>query len=174
MKDFESLCRSRRSIRKFKDMPVEAEKLDSMLRCALMSPSSKRCNPWEFYVVQDTALIRRMAGCKTYGAQMMETAQAAVVVAVDASLTDTWQADGAIAAEHLLLAAEDLGLGACWCQVYGRDNAEELIRQIAGIPSSLSVLCVIALGYKDEERRPYDPDKLLYNKIHNCPAINMQ
>ena len=98
MTDFETLCRVRRSIRKYTEQKVEREKLDYILRCALMSPSGKRTNPWEFYVVTDTEKLRQMAGCRTYGSGMFETAQAAIVVALDASLTDTWQSDGAIAA----------------------------------------------------------------------------
>jgi len=155
---------------------VEPEKIAYMLQCALMAPSSKRTNPWEFVVVRDPQTLRRMEGCRTYGSGMFRTARAAIVVALDAELTDTWQADGAIAAEHLLLAAEEQGLGACWCQVLQREavgdrdgkpcGSEDLIRELCGIPAALRVLCVISLGYKDEERRDYDLDKLKYEKIH--------
>ena len=164
---FEQLCQKRRSIRKYTDQPVEQEKIDYMLRCALMAPSGKRLNPWEFVVVRNTATLRAMAPCKEYGSGMLETAMAAIVVAVDSHKTDTWQADGAIAAEHLLLAAEEQGLGACWCHIYGREDAENLVRSLTGIPAELSVLCVITLGYKNEERKLYDLDKLPYHKIHN-------
>ncbi len=164
--DFIELCQHRRSIRHYSSRPVEKEKLEYMLRCALMAPSGKRQNPWEFVVVTDEPTIRAMAPCKEYGSGMLETAMAAIVVAVDSAKADTWQADGAIAAEHLLLAAEEQGLGACWCHIYGREEAEILIRQLTGIPDNLNVLCVISLGYKDEERKNYDLDKLLYNKIH--------
>ena len=167
MASFEELCRHRRSIRKYTHQAVEQEKIDYLLRCALMSPSSKRTCPWEFVVVRDEAKLRGMAGCRTYGSQMFETALAAIVVAVDTSLSDTWMADGAIAAEHILLAAEEQGLGACWCQVYRREASEDLIRGLCGIPEDRNVLCVISLGYKDEERKLYDPEKLLYSKIHN-------
>ena len=167
MDSFEELCRSRRSIRQYKAQPVEQEKIDYMLRCALMSPSSKRTNPWEFVVVRDEAKLRAMEGCRTYGSGMFKTAMAAIVVALDTSLSDTWMADGAIAAEHLLLAAEEQGLGACWCQVYRREGAEELIRSLCGIPADRTVLCVISIGYKDEERKPYDPAKLRYDKVHS-------
>ncbi len=167
MDSFEELCRSRRSIRQYKAQPVEQEKIDYMLRCALMSPSSKRTNPWEFVVVRDEAKLRAMEGCRTYGSGMFKTAMAAIVVALDTTLSDTWMADGAIAAEHLLLAAEEQGLGACWCQVYQREGAEELIRSLCGIPDDRTVLCVISIGYKDEERKPYDPAKLRYDKVHN-------
>ena len=149
MDSFLELCRHRRSIRRYTSQPVEEEKIAYMLRCALMAPSGKRLNPWEFVVVRNTDTIRAMQPCKEYGSGMFETATAAIVVAVDSAKTDTWQADGAITAEHLLLAAQEQGLGACWCQVYGREEAEELIRHLTGIPQNMSVLCVISIGYKD-------------------------
>lgn len=166
MIDFQTLCRQRRSIRKYTDQKVEKEKLDYIVRCALMSPSGKRINPWEFYVVTDREVLRQMVGCRTYGSGMFETAQAAIVVALDASLTDTWQSDGAIAAQNIWLAAADQGLGACWCQVYKREGAEDLVKKLAGISENLTVLCVMSLGYKDEERKMYDLDKLPYQKVH--------
>lgn len=176
MTSFQDLCIHRRSIRQYTTQVVEQDKIDYLLRCALMSPSSKRTNPWEFYVINADAgsgtdgksvrLLRQLAGVKTYGAQMFDTAMAAIVVAADSSLTDTWQCDAAIAAQNILLAAEEQGLGACWCQIYGRDESEKMVHALCDIPQSLSVLCVISLGYKNEERKNYDVDKLLYSKIH--------
>lgn len=174
MQDFITLCTHRRSIRKYTNEPVTNEQLEYILRCALMSPSGKRINPWEFYVTKDEKKIRPLSGCRTYGSAMFQTAGAAIAVAVDASLTDTWQMDAAIAAHNMLLAAEDAGLGACWCQVYGRytddqndKTAEVLVKETLGIPQNLTVVCIISLGYKDEERKNYDIDKLAYAKIHN-------
>ena len=166
MGSFLELCQRRRSIRKYTNQPVEREKLDYMLRCALMAPSGKRLNPWEFVVITDTATIRAMAPCKEYGAGMLETAMAAIVVAVDEQKSTTALFDGAIAAEHLLLAAEEQGLGACWCHIVGRENAEKMVKQLAGVPENLTVICVVTVGYKDEERKNYDLDKLLYEKMH--------
>ncbi|MCQ2328917.1 MAG: nitroreductase family protein [Paludibacteraceae bacterium] len=176
MTSFQDLCIHRRSIRQYTSQAVEQDKIDYLLRCALMSPSSKRTNPWEFYVInadanvdtdgQSCRILRQLSGVKTYGAQMFDTAMAAIVVAADSSLTDTWQCDAAIAAQNILLAAEEQGLGACWCQIYGRDESEKMVHELCDIPQSLSVLCVISLGYKNEERKNYDVDKLLYNKVH--------
>lgn len=176
MTTYLDLCRSRRSIRKYTAQPVEQEKIDYILQCALMSPSGKRINPWEFFVVKDEAKLRKMAGCRAFGSGMFQTAMAAVIVAVDTSLTDVWMCDGAIAAHSILMAAEEKGLGACWCHINGREAgedagcrlAEEVVRREVGIPDNLTVLCAISLGYKDEERKQYDLEKLLYNKVHNA------
>ncbi len=79
METFEQLCQQRRSIRKYTAQPIEKEKLDYILRCALMSPSGKRLNPWEFYVLTREETLRRLSGCRTYGSGMFDTAMAAIV-----------------------------------------------------------------------------------------------
>ena len=173
MNSFLELAQQRRSYRKYTAQSIEQEKIEQILQAALMSPASKRCNPWQFVVVTDHEVLSKMAGCRTYGSQMLTEAAAGILVCVDASLTDTWQCDGAIAAEHMLLEASDLGLGACWVQVYGRFaneentvSAEQLLRELTGVPDSLNILCIISLGYKNEERKPRELDKLQYEKVH--------
>jgi nitroreductase len=76
-------------------------------------------------------------------------------------------ADGAIAAEHILLAAAEQGLGACWCHVYEREGAPELVKKLCNIPEPFEVLCAIALGYPDEEKSSFDLTRLKYEKVHN-------
>ena len=78
MESFLELCRNRRSYRKYTSQPVEREKLDYIVQCALMAPAGKRLNPWHFTVVTDEAVIRQFAGCRTYGSGMFQTATAAL------------------------------------------------------------------------------------------------
>lgn len=163
---FLELCRQRRSIRNYTAQPVEKQKVEQILQAALMAPSAKRLQPWQFVVVNDKAMIEQLAACKQYGSRMLLEAPLAIVVAADSSLTDTWQCDAAIAAHNMLLAAEDLGLGACWVHVYQREQAEERVRELTGIPDKLNVLCIVSIGYKNEQRRTYELDKLPYEKIH--------
>ncbi len=171
METFLNLALQRRSIRRYQERPVEREKTDLILKAALSSPSSKHLNPWEFVVVTDRDTLSAMSACRTYGSSMLAGAPLGIVVCVDASLTDTWQCDGAIAALDMLLCAEDLGLGGCWVQVYGRAadsglSAEQMIKDLLSIPRHLSVLCVVSIGYKEEEKKHINPDKLQYEKLH--------
>ena len=76
-----------------------------------------------------------------------------------------------IAALIIQLAAQDLDLGSCWVQVYNRmhtetETAGEYIRGLLNIPDNLEVLNIVTLGYKNEERKPYDEEKLSYDKLH--------
>ncbi len=191
MGTFRELALRRRSYRKYQDRPVEREKIEQILEIALASPSGKRINPWEFIVVEDRDILRQMSACRTYGSQMLDGAPLGIIIALDTAKADTWQCDGAIAALDILLACEDLDLGACWMQVYGRtapaplpspheggkpsneepaeestEPAENMIKRLTGIPENLTVLCVIAIGYKGEEKKPINPEKLQYEKIH--------
>ena len=69
------------------------------------------------------------------------------------------------------LQAEDLGLGSCWVQVRERDTADgtpanEYIHELLGLPLQLQVLCIIAVGHKGMERKPFDESHLQWEKVH--------
>ena len=44
--------------------------------------------------------------------------------------------------------------------------AEDIVRDTLAIPEHLTVECIVTFGHKDEVRRPVDPDKLLWEKVH--------
>ena len=170
-KHFFELLKNRRSIRKFLQQPIEPEKIDLILKAALMSPASKRTNGWEFWVVQQKNTLEKMAECRPYGSKLLENAPLAIVVTADPSKSDVWFEDASIASIIMQLEATDLGLGSCWVQIYNREkdetiSAEQYIKNILNIPEHLHVLSAIAIGYKDEERKPFDIEKLAYEKIH--------
>ncbi len=175
MQTFLQLALERRSIRKYTSQPVEQEKIDKMLQATLASPSSKHQNPWELVVVTDRHLLSQMASAKTYGSQMLKEAPLGIVVLADKTATDTWQCDASIVAFSLLLSATDLGLGACWVHIYDRSltlpdgteqSAETAIRQMLDIPEQKAVLCIVSVGYPNEEKKPINPEKLQYEKVH--------
>ena len=171
MTSFYDLVKNRRSIRKYEDRPVEQEKIDSILRSALMSPASKRTNGWEFIVVDDRELLQKMSICREMGSKFVADAPMAIVVCATPEKSDVWFEDASIAALIIQLAAADLELGSCWVQVYKRmytetETAGEYIRQLLNIPDNLEVLNIVTLGYKNEERKPYEEEKLSYDKLH--------
>ena len=52
------LLKKRRSIRKYLPLAIETEKITQITKAALMSPASKRSNPWEFIAVQDSEMLQ--------------------------------------------------------------------------------------------------------------------
>jgi nitroreductase len=171
MNSFFDLLKNRRSIRKYLPKAVEGDKISLITKAALMSPSSKRSNPWEFIVVQDEETLKTLADCRPHGSQFLAGSPLGIIVTADTTKTDVWMEDASIAAILLQLQAQDLGLGSCWIQVYGRNKddittTESFIRCLLNIPEHHAVLCIISIGYPDEERKPYDEDKLVVSKIH--------
>lgn len=176
---FLDLLKNRRSIRKYTEEPISDEVINKLMTAALMSPSSKRTNGWEFVVVKDKQMLSDLANSREMGSQILEGAAAAIVVCADPAKTDVWFCDASIASLIIQLEAADLGLGSCWVQIYKRDhvveeNGEkkvdmtsgEYVKRLLGIPEHLEVMNIVSLGYKNEERKPYDEAKLLYDKIH--------
>ncbi len=171
MNSFFDLLKNRRSIRKYLPKAVEQDKIALITKAALMSPSSKRSNPWEFIVIQDTETLQKLAGCRPHGSQFLAESPLGIIVTADTTKTDVWMEDASIAAIIMQLQAQDLGLGSCWIQVYGRNKDDETttesyIRGLLDIPEHFAVLSIISIGYPNEERKPYDEDKLAVDKVH--------
>ncbi len=167
---YDTLLR-RRSIRQFEDREVEVEKVARLLRAALLSPSSRNIRPWEIIAVTDREIIRRLARAKPHGAAFLSTAPLAVVVAAETAASDVWVEDTSIVSCLLLLMADELDLGACWCQIRKRDTEDgrtacEYVRRELGLPERFRVEAVVGIGYAAETRPPYDEEDLKMEKLH--------
>ena len=165
------LLKTRRSIRKFRDKEVEKEKIDAVLKGALLSPSSRTRRPWEFLAITDKALLEKLSRCREHGSQFLAGAPMGIVVIADPALCDVWIEDTSIAAIIIQLTAHALGLGSCWIQVRERfrsdhEKAEDYIKQVLKIPDQYRVECIVAVGYPAEEKSFYDEEKLPYHKLH--------
>ena len=44
--------------------------------------------------------------------------------------------------------------------------SEEYVAELLGIPEHLNTLCIITIGHKDEQRKPIDPSRLEWEKVH--------
>ena len=171
MTEFKDLAQMRRSHRKFTEQEIDADDVRLILRAALMSPTSKGQRAWQFVVVDDKQDIEKLADAKDLGSQFLKGAPLAIVVLGDPVQNDCWIEDGSIAAISMQYQAEDLGLGSCWIQMRGRGlsdgtSADTVIRGILDIPENLSVLCVLAIGHKADERKPQNEDKLKWENVH--------
>ncbi len=164
------LLRNRRSIRKFTDKSVEAEKLELLKEAILRAPSSKNINPWEFIFIDSRDIIQKLKQCKPHGTIPLETAPLAVVICADETRNDVWIEDCSIASMLLQLTAQSLGLGSCWIQVRNRSftpsvSSEDYIQQLLGIPRNFRVLNIVAAGYPQILRKGKPVSELQYEKI---------
>lgn len=174
MENFKDLVQKRRSVRKFTEQQIKAEDLQTILRAALMSPTSKGTRAWHFVVVDDPALLEKISLCRPMGSQFIAGAKVAVVVLGDREVTDAWCEDASLAAVTMQYQAADLGLGSCWCQIRNRfmengEPSDNVLRFLLRYPENLTAECVIGLGYPAIERKPQDEDKLKWENVHIGP-----
>ena len=167
---FSDLIKTRRSIRKFKNKPVEKEKINLLIEAALRSFSSRSINPWQFIVIEDKNLIEKLSKAKPHGAGFLKGAALAISVCGDSSKSDVWVEDVSIASAFIHLAAHDIGLGSCWIQIRKREHdpdksADTYVKELLNIPDNLNVESIIAIGYPDEIKKGHSKDYLQFDKI---------
>jgi nitroreductase len=180
MNDFLSLACQRQSDRAFDpNRPVEKEKIERILQAACIAPSACNSQPWHFIVVDEPELKNRLADAtsgKLLGINHF-TKQAPihiVVVEEKSNMTASFGAwvkdknfahlDVGIAAAHIVLAAEDEGLGSC---IIGWFD-EEKVRQLLHVPKGKRILLDIVVGYStqpDRIKKRKDPKEMIsYNQ----------
>lgn len=158
-------------MRKFTSEELTQDEVVTLLKAALMAPTSKRSNSWQFIVVDEKPTLDLLSRCKESGASFLKDAALGIVVAGDPLASDVWIEDASVASIYLQLQAEDLGLGSCWIQVRERwaadgRSADEYVHGVLDIPLQLQVLSIIAIGHKGMERKPFNEDHLQWEKIH--------
>ncbi len=167
---FNKLIKQRRSIRKYKDTPIEREKVEQLIEAALRSPSSRSFNPWRFIVVDQPDLLEKLAGAKPHGSSFLKKAPLGIVVCADPNASDVCVEDASIASIFIHLAAHSLGLGSCWIQIRKRDHdslrsADIYIKDLLGIPDNIMIESIIAIGYPDEAKKGHPKETLEYDKV---------
>ena len=165
------LIQKRRSIRKYRATPVEADKVKALMEAALRSPSSMGYNPWEFLVVDDPSLLDKLSKAKPQGSAFIKGAPLGFVVCADPEKSSVWVEDASIACIFIQLTAESLGLGSCWIQIRERmhdqsKSSEAYIAEVLNIPKKLKIEAMVAVGYPDEEKAPRPKEDLQYGKVH--------
>nr|WP_321453771.1 nitroreductase family protein [uncultured Carboxylicivirga sp.] len=165
------LIQNRRSCRIYTEQKVEADKIEALQKMALWAPTSKNNRPWEFVFVDNKDMLQQLSECKPHGAAFVKNSPLAIVVMANPAKSDVWIEDCSIAASYLQLGAENIGLGSCWVQIRERNHASgisasEQVKTILNAPANLEVACIITVGYKGKERRPYSNDDLLTERIH--------
>lgn len=147
------VIKERRSVRGYRPDPIPEEVLLRVLDAARFSPSGKNLQPWKFILVREETLKQRLV--EASGSQSFIAEAPIVIVACGfpdrcysrmGNYMKSWPVDVAIAVEHLILQAQEEGLGTCWIGAF----EEREIKSILNIPNGVRVLALTPLGYSDE------------------------
>lgn len=153
--DVSTAIRQRRSVRAYKAVEVEEEKLKKILEAAKLSPSASNQQSWKFIVVRNKETKKKLARA-AFGQSFIGEAPVVMVAcgteskAVMACGQPTHTVDVSIACAFMILQAYELGLGTCWIGAF----EEGEVKKILEIPKSVRVVAMIPLGYPDEDPSP--------------------
>lgn len=143
--------RSRRSTRVYEEKPVPKVLIEQIVDAARLAPSANNIQPWEFVVVTDKAVRKKIADLTDYGKFI---AQAGACVAVFCKDVKHYLEDGSAATENLLVAAHALGLATCWVAGYKKDYAGP-VRELLGVPQGYNLVSLVSVGYPAVEAAPH-------------------
>lgn len=153
--DFGDLIRTRYSVRSYKPDLVEEEKLQQVLEAARLAPTAANRQPFQLVVIHSTGReedLKRIYA-RDWFVQVPLVICACVIQELAWTRRDSkryGEVDVAIAMDHLILAATELGLGTCWIANFD----PEAVREILGMPNEVEPLIVTPLGYPADALRP--------------------
>lgn len=166
MKDFDTVIKTRRSIRQYSDKEVEDEKIDKILHAAMQAPGSRLgAEPWEFIVIKDKNTLKEIGELKP---RVTDAAVAIVVLAniERAFYKEAWQQDCGAATENMLLEAVNLDLGGLWNGILN-DEMSQKIADIVGVDNeNIKPYSIVTLGYPREGLENKFMDKYDETRIH--------
>lgn len=148
--DFLTMAKTRYSVRQYKDIPVEAEKLQKILEAGRIAPTATNAQPQKVYVLQSKeALDKAKEAARFYDAPVL------LVVCADKDSAwvrkydgmNSYQIDASIVTDHMMLQATELGLGTLWICWF----KEEVIREALNLPENIVPVNLLAVGYADGE-----------------------
>lgn len=149
------LMSSRYSVRKYKDLPVEQEKLDLILEAARVAPTARNYQPQKIYVLQSEEALKAINGvCKCiFGARTVFVIGYDKERASASRLRENYdfgEVDATIVATHMMLEAWNLGLGTCCVGMFNDDEVREALR----IPSNIGITLIMPAGYPADDSEP--------------------
>lgn len=161
---------ARRSIRAYREDDIPDEMIKDLLEAAMAAPSAVAKDPWHFIVVKQKAGLGKMADGLPNG-QMLRQAAVGIVVCGDidkahGQLESYMLQDCSAAIENILLAASQLGLGACWLGIHPREERIDYMRRLFDLPGNIIPVSAIALGRPagDSEPRTRYDEKLVHTE----------
>lgn len=137
--------RTRREIRDYLDKPIPDESLAKILEAGRLAPSSKNSQPWHFIVIKNKETLTKISKLTPTGEHI---AKAPLAIAVLMDCAKLPEIDGTRTMQNMVLAAWDLGIGACWVTNFYEDGVKSLLEA----PQRMKLITVMPFGYPTELR----------------------
>lgn len=152
--NFETIIKSRYSVRKFLKKPIEKETLKKILETGRLAPTAKNLQPQKIYVLESSEALEKLnTVCKSFDAP--------VVLMVCCDLNQVWKSpleegyhtaemDCSIVSTYMMLEATQLGIGSCWVRYFNKD----LLKQTFELPENIDPVSLLLIGYPSVDSKP--------------------
>jgi nitroreductase len=161
---------TRRSIRKFKNIPISEKDIEDILKAAMAAPSAGNSQTWEFIIINKRELLDKIPKIHQH-AQMLLQAPLAILVCADMTrekYKGRWMLDCSAASQNILLSVHSKGLGAVWVGIYPDEFRMKGISELFSLPANIKPVSLIPVGYPNDALPPsnrFDTNKIHYNKF---------
>lgn len=151
MEDMLKEIKTRRSIRKYSDKPINKEVIRTLLRAGMQAPSAGNQQPWEFLVVEDKIELKKLSEVCPYS-KMVEFAGCAIVLL---NRTDNirWpelvDQDMSACCQNILLEAVHQDLGAVWIGINNEQARMDYITKQFNLKSDIKPFSIVSIGHPD-------------------------
>jgi Nitroreductase len=155
--NFTELATQRYSMRSYSSKEVEQVKIDAILEMVKLAPTACNLQPQRVKVInakEDLAIVDACTGCRY---------QAPVVFLICYDSKECWvrnfdqaksgEVDSSIVATHMMLKAEELGLGSLWVMHFDAEKARELFN----LPTNIIPMTMLMVGYPGLLAKPAKP-----------------
>jgi nitroreductase len=159
---------TRRSVRNYEAHTVDKAQVEKLIHAAIQAPSASNSQPWSFAVIQDEKLLREYSDqAKSHLLanidQLPRLAKyrgmlanpdfnifynAGTLITIYAKPEGIHpQGDCCLAAQNLMLAAVDIGLGTCWIGFATVLMNSPAVKKELGIPEDYTAVAPIIVGH---------------------------
>lgn len=149
--------KGRRSIREFTDQMVAKEILLKLLEAAVWSPSGGNAQTWHFVAITDQEKMKKI---KMLSPGLSRGAPAVIVIAQDLSLAKhiggemgsetISKMDSAMAAQNIMLAAYEMGLGTCAVASFHQNAVGKFLK----FPEHIKPQLLVSVGHPAKNPSP--------------------
>lgn len=152
--EFDTVIKLRYSVRKFKKELIERDSLKKILETGRLAPTAKNLQPQQIYVIESKDALEKLnTVCKSYDAP--------TILMVCCDLNQVWKSpieegyntkemDCSIICTYMMLQAAAIGISSCWIRYFN----SELLQKTFDFPNNIQPVCLLLLGYPDEESKP--------------------
>jgi nitroreductase len=133
-----------RSIRTYKGERISKDKLEKLLEAARLAPSAGNGQNWKFIVIESEQIKNQLV---TASNNQAFVGTASHIIAGIGDPDKKWhQVDLAIALEHIVLGAVELGLGTCWIGAFNENEVNKILK----IPQNKKIVALLTVGIPAE------------------------